>query len=143
MVATDVLELLKQQLTSGQSLEQSVKELAQADPELAPVVQLISQRETEMRQGLEEEELRAEQDQRDLAQEAERREQVAAVRVQFDELTGVLRRRPGLQLVPGPRPAGLHASRAESVRPARHTRGQVAGSPARSTIRRGGPRQHR
>ena len=97
MVATDVLELLKQQLASGQSLEQSVKELAQADPELAPVVQLISQRETEMQQDLEEEELQAEEDQRDLEREAERREQVAAVRVQFDETTnleGELRRLP-------------------------------------------------
>ena len=90
MVATDVLELLKQQLASGQSLEQTVKELAQADPELAPVVQLISQRETEMQQGLEQEELQAEQDERDLEEEAERREQVAAVRVQFDELTAEL-----------------------------------------------------
>lgn len=86
MPDADVVEVLKQQLASGQSLEQTVKNLAQNDPQLAPIVQALTDREAEREHGIEQEELQAEQERQQLEDAAEHRRRTTALRTHFDEL---------------------------------------------------------
>jgi hypothetical protein len=73
----DVVELLQRQLAAGQSLQQCVSELAQADPKLAPIVQLITQREEDARRDLEQDNEQMQLEQQELELLEERRRQGA------------------------------------------------------------------
>lgn len=86
----DVVELLQRQLAAGQSLQHCVTELAQADPKLAPIVQLLAQREEDARQDLEQDEQQVQLGQQELDGLEERRRQGAVLRQQFDEITAEL-----------------------------------------------------
>ena len=97
----DVVELLHRNLAAGQSLQHCVRELAQADPTLAPVVELLAQREEDAQRDLEqdgqdEQQVRLEQHELELLKE--RRRHGAVLRQHFDEITaelGALRDRLG------------------------------------------------
>jgi hypothetical protein len=85
----DVVELLQRQLAAGQSLQQCVSELARADPKLAPIVELLAQREEDTRPdpdpGPNEQLVQLGQPELDLLEEYRR--QGPVLRQQFDEIT--------------------------------------------------------
>jgi len=94
----DVVELLHRQLAAGQSLQHCVRELAQADPKLAPIVELLTQREEDAQRDLEQDEQQVQLEQHELELLEERRQQGSVLRQHFDEITaelGALRDRLG------------------------------------------------
>jgi hypothetical protein len=86
----DVVGLLQRQLAAGQSLQQCVSELAQADPKLAPIVQLLTQREENAQRDLEQDNQQMQLEQQELELLEERRRQGAVLREQLDEITAEL-----------------------------------------------------
>jgi uncharacterized membrane protein YccC len=90
MTDVDVIELLQRQLAAGQSLQQCVSELAQADPKLAPIVELLAQREQDARSDPGPDERPAEVERPELDLLEEYRRQGPALRQHFDEITAEL-----------------------------------------------------
>lgn len=88
----DIVDLLQRQLAAGQSLQESVSELAQADPKLAPIVQLLAQREQDAQHDLEQDEQQAELEQQEQEQELleEQRRQGAVLREHLDDIIAEL-----------------------------------------------------
>ena len=94
MTDVDVVELLQRQLAAGQSLQECVSELARADPKLAPIVELLAQREEDARSdpdpalGPGEQPVQLGQPELDLLEEYRR--QGPVLRQHFDEITAEL-----------------------------------------------------
>jgi hypothetical protein len=86
----DVVELLQRQLAAGQSLQRCVTELAQADPKLAPIVQLLAQREEDAQRDLEKDDQPVQLEHQELELLEERRQQGAVLREHLDEITAEL-----------------------------------------------------
>jgi hypothetical protein len=90
MTDVDIVELLQRQLAAGQSLQDSVNELAQADPKLAPIVQLLTQREQDAQRDLEQDDQQAQLEQQELELLEEHRREGAVLREHFDEIIAEL-----------------------------------------------------
>jgi uncharacterized membrane protein YccC len=90
MTDVDIVELLQRQLAAGQSLQDSVSELAQADPKLAPIVQLLAQREQDAQRDLEQDDQQVQLEQQELELLEEHRRQGAVLREHLDEITAEL-----------------------------------------------------
>jgi hypothetical protein len=79
----DVAELLKQQLSGGASLRDSVTSLAQSDPKLAPIVEMLAQREEQLQQDVDDDEQAELLQQQEAEELADRRQRASALREQF------------------------------------------------------------
>ncbi|GAA0920734.1 hypothetical protein [Virgisporangium aurantiacum] len=83
MIDLDIAALIKQHLAGGASVQESLGRLTESDPDLAPIAQILMQREEQLRSELAEEE-------RDDLQEqelADRRMRAAALREHLDGIT--------------------------------------------------------
>lgn len=87
MANLDVAELLKQQLSGGASLRDSVSSLAQSDPQLAPIVEMLNQREEQLQQELDHDEQADLLQQQEAEELADRRQRATALREQFAGIT--------------------------------------------------------
>jgi hypothetical protein len=86
----DLAELVKQHLAGGPSVQESLGGLAESDPQLAPVMRLLAQREEQLQQELAREEEAALDEQREEERLADQRRRAAALRAHLDELTAEL-----------------------------------------------------
>ncbi|MGH3937954.1 MAG: hypothetical protein ACRDTG_04850 [Pseudonocardiaceae bacterium] len=85
MADDPLLALLQQQLTGGLSLGESVEQLAQSDPKLGQIAQLLAQREEHLQKELDRQELE-EQQLQDVQRMDDRRERAAALRRHVEEM---------------------------------------------------------
>jgi hypothetical protein len=86
----DIAELLRQQLTGGASLQETVGRIAQSDPQLAPIAQLIAEREEQLQRDLEQQEQESLLEQQEAELLAERRQRAVALREHLDGITAEL-----------------------------------------------------
>src|SRR5262249_38258252 len=80
-------ELLRQQLAGGPSLQESLGQLAQSDPQLGSIAQLLAQREEQLQRDLERQEQEELLDQQEADRLGDRRQRAAALREHLEGST--------------------------------------------------------
>jgi hypothetical protein len=159
----DVMQLVQQQLSGGPSLQESIGRLAQSDPDLAPLAQLLAQREEQLQRDLERDEQASQVEQQEAEQAEARQRRASALREHLDGITaelGALRARlddvagalgacpacfgddRGCHWCHGRGGPGSMPPRLQRVRPDGHARAAAARAPERATQHRGGRRCH-
>jgi hypothetical protein len=83
----DVMELVQQQLSGGPSLQESIGRLAQSDPQLAPIAQLLVQREEQLARELERDGQESMVEQQEMELREARQRRAAALREHLDEIS--------------------------------------------------------
>ncbi|GAB3422723.1 hypothetical protein [Flindersiella endophytica] len=91
-----MLALLQQQLTGGASMQDTIAKLAEGNPQLQQMTQLLAQREEQLQNDLDEQEQLDLQTEAEVQRDEQRRQRSEAVRRHFDDLTAELEGLRGL-----------------------------------------------